>query len=427
MSTLTELRRIGGGGFGEVWHCTRDGKAYAKKKLLPHIDQDGVSRFLREVRILSKLDHPNVVKVIEVQLQAKPYWYLMPIYRNSLADELPSLIQNEQRIRKVFGSILDGIEYAHKEGVIHRDLKPANVLLNSDNDLVITDFGLGRMLDSESTRQTHTGYGMGTFFYMAPEQCSAAKNADQRSDIFALGRMLYELYSEPLSSAFQDLAQVPPGIGLLIARCTHQQPGRRYQSISELKQTWLALTGGTLGVSASEEIAQLTNELSTSWPVDPAKVERVFELLLQHQSDNDLLHEAIMQLPAKAISHMALLNLEFSRTLVRKFVEHATSQHWGFSYTDRIGKVCQAIFDNVPDYEIRAELIFCVMDVGFGHNRYFVMDIFKEMMECRKEPGEGLAVFERLRGVPRSLLDQAGNHLSIAHLDNMIRQLFPNE
>lgn len=88
MAQFYDVRRLGSGGFGEVWACTSGGVRYAKKKLTA-IDEDSVARFQREVRILSKLDHPNIVKVVAKRLQTSPYWYVMPLYRRSLESELP--------------------------------------------------------------------------------------------------------------------------------------------------------------------------------------------------------------------------------------------------------------------------------------------------------------------------------------------------
>ena len=155
MTRYIDTRKLGSGGFGEVWLCRResDGNVYAKKKLLGSVDEDGTKRFQQEVPLLSRLDHPNIVKVVGFHLQKAPYWYVMPRYQHTLYQEVPSLVGDTRRIIDIFTAILSGIEYAHAEGVIHRDLKPENVLMNSDDDIVVTDFGLGRALDSETSSQ----------------------------------------------------------------------------------------------------------------------------------------------------------------------------------------------------------------------------------------------------------------------------------
>lgn len=124
MAKYIDIKNIGSGGFGEVWQCERDADKhiFAKKKLKPGTDDEGIRRFIREVRILSSLDHPNIVKVIGKRLSNDPYFYIMPLYSTSLKKELSSLIGNETRIKPIFLAIIDGIEYAHSEGVIHRYL-----------------------------------------------------------------------------------------------------------------------------------------------------------------------------------------------------------------------------------------------------------------------------------------------------------------
>ena len=162
MAIFKKLKRIGSGGFGAVFTCTKNNKRtlYAFKELQANADSDAVKRFITEVRILSILDHPNIIKVIGKRLNAAPYFYAMPLYQQSLEDELPSLVGNEDRISLLFDGILDAVEYAHSQGVLHRDLKPLNVLLNMTwiPWYLISDWVV--ILDSESTRRTYTGQFM---------------------------------------------------------------------------------------------------------------------------------------------------------------------------------------------------------------------------------------------------------------------------
>jgi serine/threonine protein kinase len=235
--------KLGSGGFGEVWHCHRvnDGKSFARKILLQTDDADAVRRFHREVRILAKLDHPHIVRIVDFGLDDDPPWYLMPRYARSLADELPFIRRAPDahaRIASVFLAVLEAVEYAHERNVIHRDLKPQNVLLNSDTDVVVTDFGLGRVLDTNSTRHTITGFGMGSLLYMAPEQMVDAKHADQRSDVYSLGRILAELYGIELSMGDLDVESLPPPVSFLVEKATERDPARRWTNAGDLKRGW---------------------------------------------------------------------------------------------------------------------------------------------------------------------------------------------
>ena len=245
METYIDTTKLGSGGCGEIWLCTRkeDGNVFAKKKLLRSVDPVDIRRFQHEVRLLARLDHPNIVKVMAFHLQTPPYWYIMPRYDHTLYREIPSLVGDTSRIIPIFTSVLAGIEYAHGEGVIHRDLKPENVLMNGDDDLVITDFGLGRAMDPEFTRNTVTGFGMGTFLYMAPEQMTDAKNADRRADIYSLGRILFEMFTGRLQNLLTDTSSLDPGIAHLIDKCTQADPQRRYGSVGELKHEVFSVMG----------------------------------------------------------------------------------------------------------------------------------------------------------------------------------------
>src|ERR1035437_4115221 len=134
MATWTKKTKIGDGGFGVVYSCNRDGDSvlYALKELQAGSPPEAVERFITEVRILSSLDHPTIVKVHGKRLNSAPQFYVMPLYNRSLDGDLATLAGNETRIQPIFSAILNGVEYAHAQGVIHRDLKPLNVLMNSD-------------------------------------------------------------------------------------------------------------------------------------------------------------------------------------------------------------------------------------------------------------------------------------------------------
>jgi len=189
MKKIVDLEELGRGGYGVVVKCQRAGeKHFLAKKILNTTDEEAIKRFGREVRILSKLDHPRIIKIEAAHLDGPYQWYVMPIYRSSLRALIPQIIADRDRIAVIFSAVLEGMAYAHEEGVIHRDLKPENVLLNDDSDLVLSDFGLGRSIDAQTSRMTTTGVILGTMGYMAPEQFGSAKHADQRTDIFALGQ-----------------------------------------------------------------------------------------------------------------------------------------------------------------------------------------------------------------------------------------------
>jgi serine/threonine protein kinase len=166
MPRYRKIGIIGSGGFGEVHKVVRieDDQEFAMKVLTDPalLDPSDVQRFKREVRLLRTLNHPRIVKIIDSHVAKEPYWFVMPLFRASLRNHLLTIKGDEARVRDIVMQLRDAMEYAHGNGVIHRDLKPENILCDDNGDIVVSDFGLGRRLDSPSTRKTYTGQFLGT-------------------------------------------------------------------------------------------------------------------------------------------------------------------------------------------------------------------------------------------------------------------------
>jgi eukaryotic-like serine/threonine-protein kinase len=419
-----EISKIGSGGFGEVSSVRRDGDAtlYARKTL--QIDDDAaVRRFAREVRILSSLDHPNIIKVIDQHLDSEPFYYVMPLYRYSLASQLTSIVGDEARTNQIFRVILDAIEYAHAQGVIHRDLKPENVLMNSDTEIVISDFGLGRLIDAATSRQTMSGVGMGTPWYMAPEQLYDFKNADKRSDIFSLGRILYELHTGPIMSTVQDTSQLPAGIRQVVTRCTQAAPDRRFQTVGDFKKAWALLMGTTSRETDRAEFERLRADIASATTLDDCKVERLIELLARFASDRDLLHKSIMQLPAATFALAFRTQPDEVRNLISAFSDFTGEQSWGFEYTDQIADACRTLHEAINDPEIRASLVACVLTVGSRHNRWHVLGVFGELASAKLTRPEELALVTKLGELDDWTRDYGASYVEAA-VSPAIAELF---
>ena len=197
------LSMIGKGGMGTVYRGRHRSESMVKRQggdvciKTMHSqyadDQTFQARFEREASLGMELDHPGIIKVHDLVMDAGSLALVMEyVEGRSLAD----LIGLETgpipwvRARTMFGQLLDAVGHAHERGIIHRDLKPDNVMVTPDAHLKILDFGIAKEAGSGATR---TGAGMGTADYMAPEQHTDAKNVDKRADIYALGMTLYEM------------------------------------------------------------------------------------------------------------------------------------------------------------------------------------------------------------------------------------------
>ncbi|HEY1351102.1 MAG TPA: WD40 repeat domain-containing serine/threonine protein kinase [Ktedonobacteraceae bacterium] len=201
------LRRIGRGGMGEVW-LAEDPRLQRQValKMLPlrrRDDQEFLARFEREARAAAALHHPHILAVHDYGQQELPdeqtitYLVMSYICGGSLDDRLRAgargqdAITQDEALTSLF-QVAEAIDYAHAHGIIHRDIKPANMLLREDNWLLLTDFGIARVL-TDADSSTKTGASVGTPTYMAPEQ--AQGQAVPASDIYSLAIVAYQLFT----------------------------------------------------------------------------------------------------------------------------------------------------------------------------------------------------------------------------------------
>jgi len=265
-------KRLGAGGMACVFQATdlQTGQLYAAKILLPHLNEreEIRHRFLREIRILTKFDHPNIIRVHDfIQEGDLVGGILEHCDSGDLAAWMKQergLLQSEQLL-SFFPALIDAVQYAHQNGVIHRDLKPPNILLTSREDFFwpkLTDFGVAKAL-FENEEYTQAGEALGTLSYMAPEQLEDSKNADERSDIYSLGVLLYRLSTgrrpfplkqaaailQILNSPPEDPYEAPKDLQRVILRCMEKNPNDRFQSCAELKEAVLGALGAKGKVS----------------------------------------------------------------------------------------------------------------------------------------------------------------------------------
>ncbi|HET9464604.1 MAG TPA: protein kinase [Gemmatimonadales bacterium] len=198
-------RELGRGGMAVVYlaHDLRHDRPVALKVLHPELAQTlGTDRFLREIKLAARLQHPHIVSVHdsgEVLAGSEGggcLWFTMPyIEGESLRDRLrrEHQLPIEESVR-ITREVALALDFAHRHGIIHRDIKPENILLLEGHALV-ADFGIGRALDAASTDDqiTNTGFAVGTPAYMSPEQTMAQRDIDGRTDVYSLGVVLYEM------------------------------------------------------------------------------------------------------------------------------------------------------------------------------------------------------------------------------------------
>jgi eukaryotic-like serine/threonine-protein kinase len=231
---------IGRGGMGEVWKArdTRLERTVAIKRLRGEYSE----RFQKEARAIAALNHPNICQLYDVGPD-----YLVMEFIDGRTVEGP---KSEAEGVRIALQIVSALEEAHRRGVIHRDLKPGNIMVTETGLAKLLDFGIAKVVASWDAAATVTidGTVMGTAGYMAPEQAEG-KLLDERSDIFSLGAVLYEMLSgkrafdgdstaEVISALLRDTPpplSCHPDLERIVMRCLVKQPGRRFQTVSEVR------------------------------------------------------------------------------------------------------------------------------------------------------------------------------------------------
>ena len=261
------VRRLGSGGMGEVYAAddTKLHRLVALKILPPAMaaDPDRLSRFRREAQAIAALNHPNVVTVYSVEEDGGTPFLTMELVEG---ETLSTRLRPEGLPLKDFLALaqplVDAVVAAHAQGVVHRDLKPSNVMVGPGGRVKVLDFGLAKLqphADAAGTGTTITNRAtaanevFGTPSYMSPEQAEG-RPVDQRTDIFSLGVLLYEMacgsrpftgdssmavISSILKDAPRPVAEVrpdlPPEVDRIVRRCLAKDPTRRYQSALDLR------------------------------------------------------------------------------------------------------------------------------------------------------------------------------------------------
>ena len=288
------LEPLGAGGMARVYrayHPQLD-RYVAIKVLRSDLVEEAefLARFRREAQSVANLRHPNIVQVFDFDVQDEVYFMVMELLQgDTLKARLSDTRARGERmppgdIVRILLDSLEGLAYAHAEGMVHRDLKPANLMLTGRGQAVLTDFGIAQIVGG--TQYTASGALMGTLNYMAPEQ--GLHKGDARSDLYSLGIVLYEMLAgrvpfdadTPLAILLKHLndplplprtlnPDIPEPFERVMLKTLSKRPEDRYQSAPEMAQA-LRAAAGEAGVEVPERIS-----LPPLAPKAPASAEPV--------------------------------------------------------------------------------------------------------------------------------------------------------
>ncbi|RIK32424.1 MAG: hypothetical protein DCC56_01030 [Anaerolineae bacterium] len=255
------ISQVGQGGMATVY------KAYQPSmdrnvaiKVLPRQlaeSPEFAARFQQEARIIARLEHPHILPVFDFgESDGVTYFVMRYLEAGTLKTKMEAGPLSLNEIDRLFTQLAEALNYAHGHGIIHRDLKPANALIDESGNLFLTDFGIAKLLESASPRLTQTDAIMGTPAYISPEQ-ARAETVNQRSDIYSLGIILYEMVtgsvpfvadtplavilkhiSDPLPPPSIVKKDIPQPIERVILKALAKEPDDRYATASEFLSAW---------------------------------------------------------------------------------------------------------------------------------------------------------------------------------------------
>ncbi|MBE7453444.1 MAG: protein kinase [Kofleriaceae bacterium] len=297
------MRKLGEGGMGAVWlgEHTLLGRQAAIKVLLPELsaNQGIVQRFFNEARAVTSIADPGIVQVFDFGFHADGSAYLvMELLEGEPMDARLRRIRrfSPADALRLMRQIATSLGAAHAKGVIHRDLKPENIFIVGDPAVTggerpkILDFGIAKLGGDEPGKlKTRTGVLMGTPIYMSPEQCRGASNIDHRSDVYALGCVLFTMLvghppfdgegtGDIIIAHARDAPPVPstlapgltPDLDALVLRCLEKDPAARFQSMAELAQALAAVEASLLhGAGAAPALPARPSQQIPSAPTPP--------------------------------------------------------------------------------------------------------------------------------------------------------------
>jgi serine/threonine protein kinase len=287
------LEEIGHGGMATVYRAYQPSmdRYVAIKVIRNAIRQDSKSldRFTREAKLVAKLEHPHILPVHDYDATNDPPYIVMRyLPTGTLKDIMERAKLSFSEVIFLMSQVSSALDYAHRQGVVHRDIKPSNIMVDSDGNAFLTDFGIARIIEA-AEGLTASGAAIGTPGYMAPEQ-GIGNPVDSRADIYALGVMLFEMLSgkmpfsaetpmgvilkhinDPVPQITLQNPDLPSGINAILQKAMAKNPNDRYATASELSRA-LSSSLGVTAEASSPDLRQIAQETNLS--IEQARQER---------------------------------------------------------------------------------------------------------------------------------------------------------
>jgi eukaryotic-like serine/threonine-protein kinase len=374
VETYKKIGEIGRGGFSVLFEVlSRGNKKFAMKELTDN-SEEGKRRFKREISLISRISHQNIISIIDKNVESEPFNFIMP-----LADcNLRQFLRVHRRNSNVwiFLEILNGIKVAHDNDIIHRDLKPENILLfdkgNNQYRVVISDFGLGVLVNRETTVLTAASVALGTFSYCSPEQMRNARDVDKLTDIYSLGMLFYNILSTDETSVM-NLEEIPEKYRFVINKCLAQDKANRYQSVDALISDLILLQSASFS-RPSDDVEWTSSSAFDGRTLTQQDIQKILITYINSIKDNSLYFDYLPKTHDQILSKMINLcphEFETVFTAYDGFIDEGTS----FDYCDTIASFYLNVFRLSNRTRIKSIIVQRLPRLGCDYNRYYVGEV----------------------------------------------------
>lgn len=387
---MRKIRLIDRGGFGTVHEFEAAGGTRVACKLFdPHpqigsaADREKLKlRFAREVRVQSQIRHPNIMPVLDHDLEASPPWFTMPLATASFFDKLEADRRQGTFDPAPWQDILAAVEELHRLGFVHRDLKPQNILL-VENTWMLSDFGLILPMARDTTVLTSTGSAYGSPGYAAPEQAQDFRHTPEQADIFALGCILHDAVDHVPHRVPYAQIRIGGIYGPLLEKCTETNYTRRFPSVAALRAALFDLWRTSEFATPARNDAGFLDSVLANPNSSDAWRKFIGHLETLTLTDRSPLLRAVN---SDLLVQLAALDDVLFGRLIGVLCAWVEGSAFNFEYCDVIGDRLVEAY-RISPIRVRCEIVLAALELAVSHNRWHVMGQVGAMLDSATDNG----------------------------------------
>jgi serine/threonine protein kinase len=355
------------------------------------------------------------VPIVDANLDAIVPYFVMPLARCALDDELPRLLGREDEALAVFVQACRGVQAIHGSGIVHRDIKPANILRFHSGLIAVSDLGVAKLETRDTTVLTQTRAVVGTLGFLAPEQLlpEGSRRADVRTDVYQLGKVLYQLVTGR-SPVLIEPSAVPRGLVHVIQRATSVNPDDRYPDLAELldalRYYQLAKDPKRNAREALENLVLHAEALLERGEVGSENVREILALLAPiDRLDPGASIERFDRLPDGLLPVMAGGFPNEFLPVLTAFTSALPARVRGFpfGYADDLARRMRLVFLAAHSPRLKTLALEAILVTAVALNRFAAMDVFNRLLMSVTTVDHALPVVEMLRVHARSYAEVA--------------------